>query len=251
MMNIVELKSNEAFADSALVARKFGMKHNKLVLVIENTFDDYPDLRGISNTPNSNEKYFTEARIYNGQPYTAYMMNRAFFSLVAMRFTTKQARDWQRKFNNAFYELEHQLLLAQGNKLDPQWLEQRTQSKALRKAETDVIKQYVDYAIAQGSTKASYYYGLISKATYRALGLIQYVAPNIRDTLDSLHLAWLVTLESVAQASLRRYMSENLHYREIYRLVANDLMRYAEPLSLLSDHTKKSPSPQSNRKELV
>jgi len=235
MMTIVEVKSNEAFADSSLVARKFGMKHNKLVAVIESTLDDYPDLRGSSNTPKTSENYFTEERIYRGQPYTAYMMNRAFFSLVAMRFTTKQAREWQRKFNNAFYELENQLMLAEGNKQDPQWLEQRMQTKTLRKAETDVIKQFVDYATARGSTKAGYYYSLITKATYRALGLIQHGTPNIRDTLDSLHLAWLVTLESVAQAALSQYMSQNLPYKEIYRLVADDLERYAEPLSLLGD----------------
>jgi phage regulator Rha-like protein len=235
MMTIVEVKSNEAFADSALVARKFGMKHAKIVSVIESTLSDYPDLRVLSNHPKANEKHFTEARIYRGQPYTAYMMNRAFFSLVAMRFTTKQAREWQRKFNNAFYELENQLMLAEGNKQDPQWLEQRTQAKTLRKAETDVIKQFVDYATVRGSKNAKYYYKSITKATYRALGLIQHGAPNIRDTLDSLHLAWLVTLESVAQASLSQYMSQNLPYKEIYRLVADDLERYAEPLTLLGD----------------
>ena len=81
MMTIVEVKTNEAFADSALVARKFGMKHNKLVAVIENTLDDYPDLRGSSNAPKTSEKHFIEARIYRGQPY---MMNPDKLALLPL-----------------------------------------------------------------------------------------------------------------------------------------------------------------------
>lgn len=233
MTALVENKHGEVFADSALIARKFGMKHKKVEFVIENVLNDYPDLRVLSKHPQSAEKYFTEERIYHGQRYTAYMMNRAFFSLVAMRFTTKPAREWQRKFNAAFYQLENQLLLAKTHQHEEQWSLQRTQTKLLRKAETDVIEQFVDYATAQGSGHANNYYGLITTATYRALGLIKYRQPNLRDTLNALQLSWLVTLESVVQASLRKNMTNGIHYKEIYKLVANDIMQYAAPLTML------------------
>ncbi len=226
MTTLVENKLGEAFADSALIARKFGMKHNKLISVVDSVFNDYPDLRGSSDTPQSAEKYFTEERIYHGQAYTAYMMNRAFFSLVAMRFTTKPAREWQRKFNTAFYQLENQLLLAKSHQHDQKWLAQRTQTKLLRRAETEVIEQFVDY-------NAKNYYSLITTATYRALGLIQHKQPHLRNTLNALQLSWLVTLESLVQASLRKYMSLNVHYKEIYKLVVNDIRQYAAPLTLL------------------
>ena len=233
MNALVEKKRGEVFADSTLIAKKFGMRHNKLVLIIENVLNDYPDLREISNLPQSSEKYFTEERIYHGQTYTAFMMNRPFFSLVAMRFTTKQAREWQRKFNAAFYQLENQLLLAKTHQHDQQWLAQRSQTKKLRKAETEVIGQFVDYATVQGSQNAYNYYSLITTATYRALGLIQYKQPHLRNTLNTLQLSWLVTLESLVQASLRKYMGLNVHYKEIYKLVAEDIRQYAAPLTLL------------------
>jgi phage regulator Rha-like protein len=236
MTVLVENKRGEVFADSAVIARKFGMKHNKLISVVENVFIDYPDLRGSSNTPKNIENFFTEERYYRGQKYTAYMMNRAFFSLVAMRFTTKPAREWQRKFNAAFYQLENQLLLAKNHQHDEQWSLQRTQTKLLRKAEIDVIEQFVNYATVQGSSHASNYYSLITTATYRALGLIQYKHTNLRNTLNALQLSWLVTLESLVQASLRKYMSLDIHYKEIYKLVANDITQYASPLSLLEVH---------------
>jgi len=233
MTTLVENKCGEVFADSALIARKFGMKHNKLISIVNSVFSDYPDLRGSSNTPQSAEKYFTEERIYHGQAYTAYMMNRAFFSLVAMRFTTKPAREWQRKFNAAFYQLENQLLLSKSHQHDQQWLSQRSQTKLLRKAETEVIEQFVDYATVQGSQNAKNYYSLITTATYRALGLIQYKQPHLRNTLNALQLSWLVTLESLVQASLRKYMSLDVHYKEIYKLVVNDIRQYAAPLTLI------------------
>jgi len=233
MTALVENKRGEAFADSAVIAKKFAMRHNKLVLIIENVLNDYPDLREILNLPQTTEKYFTEERIYHGQTYTAYMMNRAFFSLVAMRFTTKPARDWQRKFNAAFYQLENQLLLIKSHQHDQQWLAQRSQTKLLRKAETEVIEKFVEYATFQGSQNANNYYRLITTATYHALGLIQYKQPPLRNTLNALQLSWLMTLESLAQASLRKYMSLNVHYKEIYRLVVNDIRQYAAPLTLL------------------
>ena len=233
MTSLVESKLGEAFADSALIARKFGMKHKKVEFVIQNVLNDYPDLRVLSKYPQSSEKYFTEERTYHGHPYTAYMMNRAFFSLVAMRFTTKPAREWQRKFNAAFYQLENQLLLSKNHQIDQQWLAQRSQTKLLRKAETEVIEQFVEYATFQGSQNANNYYRLITTATYHALGLIQYKQPPIRNTLNALQLSWLMTLESLAQASLRKYMSLNIHYKEIYKLVVNDIRQYAAPLTLL------------------
>ena len=233
MTALVETKHGEAFADSALIAKKFGMKHNKLISVVENVFSDYPDLRGSSNTPHLVEKYLTEVRIYHGQTYTAYMMNRAFFSLVAMRFTTKPAREWQRKFNAAFYQLENQLLLIKSHQHDQQWLAQRSQTKLLRKAESEVIELFVEYATFQGSQNANNYYRLITTATYHALGLIQYKQPPIRNTLNALQLSWLVTMESVVQASLRKYMSLNVHYKQIYKLVVNDIRQYGALLTLI------------------
>jgi phage regulator Rha-like protein len=51
MSELVEVKKREIWADSGLVARKFGMQHKNLVRVIENVLNDYPDLRVITNDP--------------------------------------------------------------------------------------------------------------------------------------------------------------------------------------------------------
>lgn len=64
-----------------------------------------------------------EKRIYRGREYTAYLMDRKFFSLLSMRFRGKKALEWQVKFNDAFYNMEKMLLTEALNKQSDQWLE--------------------------------------------------------------------------------------------------------------------------------
>ncbi len=239
MSSLVEAKGNEVFTDSSLVARKVGISHRDLCRIIDNVLNDYPDLREVSNHPKM-EKYFTEERTYRGQSYTAFIMNRSFFSLVVMRLTTKKARKMQRLFNAAFYEMEEQLIKIKFNQSNPELKIQRNQSKALRKDTTDVIQLFVEYAINQGSESANFYYKHFTKATYKALGLMQHKQPKLRDTLDSLQLAWLVSAESVASSSIKKYMREGINYKEIFVLVRNDIEAFAKSLYLLNELGGKS-----------
>ena len=234
-MDLVELKKNEIVCDSSMVARKFDMKHNKVTDVIESMLSDYPDLsasstgtkspdfRGSSTTPKTLEKCWKEERNYKGQDYTAYLMNREFFSLLMGRFTTKRAREWQRRFNASFYEMEKALLQLDENGKSSEWAATRLQSKQMRLQQTDVIKEFVEYATNQGSQSAKYYYKHITNATYKALQLIQHKKPKIRDTLNVMELAQLMVAENVAKQSLRKYMEAGEHYKTIFVLVKQDL----------------------------
>lgn len=89
--NLIEVHRNELWVASDLVARKFGMKHKELVKIVNSVLNDYPDLRGVSNPPKTIEKYYIENRHYRGSDYDAYIMNRFFFSLVAIRMASKIA----------------------------------------------------------------------------------------------------------------------------------------------------------------
>lgn len=84
------------------------------------------------------------------------LCNRQFFSLVAMRFTSKKAREWQRKFNDAFYEMESALRKVKTNRSDIEWTSQRLIGKTARQEETDAIKLFVEYATEQGSKSAQF-----------------------------------------------------------------------------------------------
>ena len=101
-MDLVQVKGDKVFCDSSLVAKKFKMKHNDVVKVINRLAIR---LRGANVTPNIS----AIEKEYRGQKFTAYLMDREFFTLLGMRFETPSAIEWQIKFNNAFYAMENSL----------------------------------------------------------------------------------------------------------------------------------------------
>jgi hypothetical protein len=124
--------------------------------------------------------------------------------------------------------MEAALLKQHENNNDNEWLKVRSQSKALRLQQTDVIKDFVEYATNQGSKSAKFYYKHVTNATYKALGLIQHKKPKLRDTLDCMELSQLMVAENVAKQSIRKHMNGNEHYKDIFLLVKQDLIAYAE-----------------------
>ena len=214
--------------DSTDVARSFGYKHVDVVRVIKKLNQDIESLRAVSNPP----KIFEYDNEYRGQNFVAYRMTREYFSLLAMRFKGVKALSWQIKFNSAFYEMERILLQQNKNKDSEEWVTARTQSKQMRLHQTDVIKDFVNYATEQGSVNAKFYYKHITNATYSALNLIQHKKPKLRDTLDLMELSQLMVAETVAKKRLQAYMSQGEHYKAIFSLVKQDLTNFGSSLLL-------------------
>ena len=232
MNQLVTVEKQSVLTDSQIIARSLGMKHAYVMDVINKFLDDYPDLRVGLPDPKTPEYIRLEQRNYRGRDFTAAVMNKECFTLLFMRFETPKARELQRKFNTAFYEMEKALLREKSNSDDPMWLATRRQSKAIRLGETDVIKQFVEYATAQGSQSAQFYYKHVTMATYKCLQLVEAKKPKIRDTLDCLELAHLMAAEGLAQRSILKHMAAGEHYKAIFELVKQDLEKFAEGLML-------------------
>jgi len=225
-MQLVEVKDKEIYCDSHLVARKFGYKHANVVNVIVKLEGDLSKLRVGTNYP----KTVSEERVYRGLKYTSYLMNREFFSLLVMRFRGLKALEWQVKFNDAFYQMERMILKADFNTQDQKWISQREQGKIARREETDVIKVFVEYATAQGSKSAKFYYKHITNATYKALGLMVQRKPKLRDAMDLYEMASLILAEKQAQDSIKKYMDLGRDYKDIYESVKDDLVNFGTGL---------------------
>ena len=101
-MQLVTVQGNKVFCDSSMVAKKFGVKHNDVTRMINRLVER---LRGANVTP----KVSAIEKEYRGQKFTAYLMDREFFTLLGMRFESKKAIEWQVKFNDAFYVMEQSL----------------------------------------------------------------------------------------------------------------------------------------------
>lgn len=226
---LVELKKNDVVTDSLLIADKFDKRHNHVITKIEKLIEEMESFKG----PKSWTLKFTKKeKEYRGQTFNYYEMNREAFSLLVMSFTGKKALEWKLKFNKAFYEMERVITSQLLNQQSEMWLAQREQSKLIRREETDVIKQFVEYATAQGSIKAKFYYKHITTAVYKCLGLIQHKQPKLRETLDILQTSQLIMAEMVARKSLIKYMKEGEHYKAIFPLVKKDLEDFANSFLL-------------------
>jgi Rha family phage regulatory protein len=225
-MDLVETRKGEIYCDSSVVSRKLGQKHNEVVKRIAKLCED---LRGVSNSP---KIPILEERNYRGRDYTAYLMTREFFSLLAMRFQGGKALEWQVKFNNAFYAMEKMLLLEATNKQNDKWITDRDHGKQIRIETTDIIKDFVDYATNQGSKSAKFYYKHVTQATYKALGLLTLKEPTIRNTLDIYELSQLSTAEQLVQRSFKKHMKDEIPYKIIYKYVVRDLGLFSDSLLL-------------------
>jgi len=228
-VELVEYNDQKVFCDSHVVAKKFGYKASRVVKLINDIQSDLSDIQEVHMcTPKS----FAQDREYKGQEYTSYLMDRDFFSLLVMRFRGKKAFEWQLRFIAAFNAMEQRLLLTATNEKDQQWIGQREQSKVARREETDVIKEFVDYATAQGSKSAKFYYKHITNAAYKALDLIAAKKPKLRDSLNLYQLAELTLVEREARVSLKKYMDLGRNYKDIYTSVKDDLLRYGAALRI-------------------
>jgi len=228
MGELIEIKKGELLVDSHLVARKFGMQHKDFKNTADKVIEKLKNLRGDTIPP----KYYEETRHYRGTDYNVYLMSREFFSLVSMRLKSQKAFEWQVKFNQAFYDMESRLLKAQTNKTDEEWTSTRLIGKTARLEETDAIKEFVDYATKQGSSNANFYYANITKATYKALGLMAQKHPKLRDEMNIYQISELMLAERLAATKLREYMILKRDYKDIYSSVRDDLLIFADAIRI-------------------
>ena len=96
---------------------------------------------------------------------------------------------------------------------DEKWLGIRQETKEVRKAETDQIKLFVEYARKQGSQHADRYYVLLTKLINNRLG----IESGGRDEADQRTLMHLKSLETVVELHLTTLMTEGLPYKEVYQ----------------------------------
>ncbi len=91
------------------------------------------------------------------------------------------------------------------------WIEQRTKGKLVRNAETDIIKQLIQYAQGQGSTHADMLYITYSKLANKMAGI------SDRDLATFQQLSELSFIENIILNQIHIGMGKGLHYKEIYK----------------------------------
>ena len=205
MNELVYLKNNAAVCDSLQVAEKFGKRHDKLIAEIRRM---YGELIGKRTPRNGGAKFFFESTYENrGKRYPMFLMTRDGFSLLVMGFTGKNALEWKLQYIRAFNQMEK--LIQEKSTAAYQLSDQA--EKATRKTETDIIKEFVEYARAQGSIHADHYYSNYTRLAYKAVGIAD------KTTAAGMQLEDLSLVEHLIAHTLRAGMAAGYNYRDIYQ----------------------------------
>lgn len=205
MNELVYLKNNAAVCDSLQVAEKFGKRHDKLIAEIRRM---YGELIGKRTPRNGGAKFFFESTYENrGKRYPMFLMTRDGFSLLVMGFTGKNALEWKLQYIRAFNQMEK--LIQEKSTAAYQLSDQA--EKATRKTETDIIKEFVEYARAQGSIHADHYYSNYTRLAYKAVGITD------KTTATGMRLEDLSLVEHLIAHTLRAGMAAGYNYRDIYQ----------------------------------
>jgi len=221
---LVSCQHRQAVTTSVIVAAVFGKRHKDVLKAISNLLADLEG-EGVSRRSFAPRDYTDE----RGKNHQMYEMDRDGYSLLAMGFTGRKALRFKTQYIDAFNKMERSLLYRR----NLSWQEQRTGSKIGRRAETDTLARFVEYATVQGSQSARLYYVNVTKMTHQALNLVKQAEPlSLRETIDFMELSFLTTAEYLVQQTIEGGMAAGLPYKEIYRLAKDRVSTYAATLPI-------------------
>ncbi len=200
MNELVYLKNNAAVCDSLQVAEKVGKNHKYVLEKIEKLLgaDSANKLAQCIRV----SKYKDASGKYNKM----YLLNKDGFVFLAFGFTGKEADSWKWKYIDAFNQME-KLIREKGTaayRISDQ------EERMIRRAETDAIKEFVEYARAQGSIHADHYYSNCTRLAYKIVGITD------KATAAGSQLEDLSLVEHLIAHTLRTGMAAGRGYKDIY-----------------------------------
>ena len=210
MFELVELKVNDDFSNSKVIADGTNNQHESVVAIIRKYEKDILDFGNIDFSDLKSGK--------RGQPERVYYLNeeQATFVITLLR-NSKIVVKFKKELVRQFYAMRR-FILEKQSKL---WGETRIANKENRLKETDVIKLLVDYAKEQGSTHSDKLYVTYTKLAKSVIG-------GNRDNITVSDLNNLTLVESIILQTIRIDMSMGMHYKDIYRDCKNRIEQFAD-----------------------
>jgi phage regulator Rha-like protein len=219
MKGIIVVKDGKPFTTSLILSERIKVEHRAVLNLIRK----YKHRKIFQTSAFEMQKLKTKGR---EAEYYFLTESQAIFILTLMR-NSEKVLDFKESLVNAFMEYRYHYLYSLQVKGTPEHVEARNKSKIVRLEETDVIKQFVNYATDQGSKNARMYYISISKLENQALFFIEHKVKNVRELLDFKQLALLQTADIIVCQALKEGMDLNMPYKAIYQLVKERLEQYS------------------------
>lgn len=200
MNELVYLKKDDAFTDSLIIAKHSGVDHRKVKSLIRKYRSRLQGFGKLSSP--------CEVESTGGRKATYYELNeeQATFLITLMK-NTEAVVSFKANLVSEFYKMRKFI----AEKQTATWLETRQQGKLTRKAETDVLKQLVEYAKEQGSGHADMLYMTYSKLANKYAGV------DKRDSATVMQLNNLSLMEHIILNVIQNGITAGMYYKEIYK----------------------------------
>lgn len=210
MYELVEVKKDEIFTTSKIIAEGTNNQHESIVAVIRKYENDILDFGKIDFSDLKSGK--------RGQPERVYYLNeeQATFVITLLR-NSKVVVKFKKELVRQFYAMRR-FLIEKQSKL---WNDIRLASKENRLKETDVIKLLVEYAKEQGSTHSDKLYLTYTKLANSIVG-------GKRDDMTASELNTLTLIESIIKQTIEIDMSMGMNYKDIYKDCKERIKRFSE-----------------------
>ena len=210
MTDLVELKGDDVFTTSLIIAEGTNVKHRS----VQKTIDTH-----IKRLKKFGKVRFEITPSISGQNQKIYILNEEQATLlITFLKNTDIVADFKVELVRQFYAMRRLLLERQTQT----WQETRYQGKLTRKSETAVIQQLVEYAREQGSQNADKLYMTYSKLANKMAGITS------RDTADVMQLNNLNVIENIILHCIQLGILEDKHYKQIYQDCKQRLIDYQE-----------------------
>lgn len=203
MNELVEVKGNDVFTNSKIIAQGTENQHESVSAIIQKYWNDIEDFGRIEFSD------LKSGNLKGGRPERVYRLNeeQATFVLTLMR-NNKIVVKFKKELVRQFYAMRRFIFERQSQG----WLQTREQGKLTRKAETNILKRLAEYAKEQGySHKDELLYVNYTKLANKICGV------SGRDNASMEQLSNLTVAENIILHCIDCGIQENKYYKDIYQ----------------------------------
>lgn len=235
MTDLVLLKNNEPLTTSFIIARELKRTHKSIANIIKQYRIDFEELGKIGEFQMSQR---------NGNNAIYYYLNEQHLTFLIMMLRVKQNEndkvlEFKKKITKEFFRMKNLLLNLSTQKANQEWLEVRKKGKVSRLKETDILKEFKEYAINQGSkgyNRKGQVYVTFSNMENSTLFLIDKLMikelkkkkQSLRDLLNINQLDEIKQADEIIIKALFDGMNKKIHYKDIYKLAKKRVETFVE-----------------------
>lgn len=212
MYELVEVRENDVFTNSKVIADGTGNQHHAVQQIIQKYENDIKDFGQVAFEMRA-VKY---SRGTNFEKIYFLNEEQATFVITLLR-NSKVVVKFKKELVRQFYAMRR-FLIEKQSKL---WNDTRIANKENRLKETDVIKLLADYAKEQGSTHSDRLYMTYTKLAKTVIG-------GKRDDMSASDLNNLTLVESIILQTIKIDMSMGMHYKDIYKDCKDRIDRFMD-----------------------